>query len=84
MFFCYNGKYGHKSKFLTMLSYILNKTESNEVILKDAEIFFGSILLLMANESNTLKTKALSILNIFLNIVKNINYEMNENEQQNT
>ncbi len=67
-----------------MLIYILNKTESNETILKDAEIFFGPILLLMSNESNLLKTKALSILNIFLNIVKNNNYEMDINEQENT
>jgi hypothetical protein len=66
-----------------MILYILNKTESNLVIIKDAEIFLGSILLLMSNESNLLKAKALSILNIFFNIVKNTNNEMNENEQEN-
>jgi hypothetical protein len=53
-----------------MLLYIFNKTESDDVIRKDAEIFFSPVLLIMNSESNTLKTKALSLLNIFLSTIK--------------
>jgi hypothetical protein len=62
---------------------LMPKEDALPIYSRDAEIFFGPILLLMSNESNSLKTKALSILNIFLNIVKNTNYDMDINEQEN-
>jgi hypothetical protein len=51
---------------LSMIFYILSKTESNQVFNQDAEVYFSQILLLIGNESNALKTKALNIFNLFI------------------
>ena len=53
-------------KCLAMLQHLLSRTESRRVIANDAGIFFGSVILLLCNESNALKSKSLAILAIFL------------------
>jgi len=55
---------------LSMIYYILSKTESNQVFNQDAEVYFSQILLLIGNESNALKTKALNIFNLFITKLK--------------
>ena len=55
---------------LSMIYYILSKTESNQVFNQDAEVYFSQILLLIGNESNALKTKALNIFNLFISKLK--------------
>lgn len=56
-----------------MIQYILSRTESNQVINKDAEIYFSSMLLFLANDTNALKTKALAIFNIFISKLNEAN-----------
>jgi hypothetical protein len=55
---------------LTIYQYILNKTESRQVIAKDAEIFLCSILILITSDNNLMRTKAIVIFNSFMSILK--------------
>ena len=55
---------------LCLLHYILTKTESQKVINQDAEIYFCQVLYILGNESNTLKSKALSLFNFFITNLK--------------
>ncbi len=49
-----------------LLNYFLIKTQSAKVINEDARIHFGSILLMLGNEMNSLKTKALSLFGLYM------------------
>lgn len=69
-------------KYLSLMNHFLMKTESNKVINEDAKINFGSILLLLGNESNALKTKALALFNAYLKITKKSLNETEEEEDQ--
>lgn len=61
-----NNNNTDSERCLSMIYYILSKTESNQVFNQDAEVYFSQILLLIGNESNALKTKALNIFNLFI------------------
>ena len=75
---------------LTIFQYILSKTESRQVIAKDAEIFFCSILILLSSENNAMKTKACGIFNSFMSMLKksielsSIDVQLQLSDQTNT
>lgn len=69
-------------KCLSVLTYIVNKTETSQVVLKDVDTFFSSVLLLMSHENNALRTKALSLLNVYLGVVKKIDDEPIDNPNE--
>jgi hypothetical protein len=56
-----------------VLQHILNKTESPKVVSRDVEIYFSSILILLSNENNAMKSKALAIFTHFMNVLKKSN-----------
>jgi hypothetical protein len=60
---------------LSLLHYILTKTESQKVINQDAEIYFCQILYILGNESNALKSKALTIFNFFIAKLKEVSID---------
>ena len=53
-------------KYLSLLNYFLSRTKSIKVIAEEAKISLTSILLLLGNETNSLKSKALQIFTIFM------------------
>ena len=66
-----------------MLQHILNKTESSKVVARDAEIYLNSILILLSNDNNAMKAKALAIFTHFMNVLKksNENRENGESDE---
>jgi hypothetical protein len=57
-------------KCLAIYQFILNKTESRQVIAKDVDIFLCSILILLSSDNNAIKLKATSIFNSLMSILK--------------
>jgi len=55
---------------LAIYQFILNKTESRQVIAKDVDIFLCSILILLTSDNNAIKLKATSIFNSLMSILK--------------
>jgi hypothetical protein len=55
------------------------KTESTDVILKDIELFYGPMLVLISTENNSLKTKALNLFNSYMMSIKQI---LNQSEKK--
>lgn len=53
-----------------MLQYIFGRTESIDVLHKDAECFFAPTLLLLCQDNQLLKAKSLGIFNQFINALK--------------
>ena len=56
-------------KCLSLVQYIFSRTESDDVVLNDAEIYFTHILVFIGNDNQALKNKALAM---FSSIIKRI------------
>jgi hypothetical protein len=64
---------------LSLLTFILQKTKSLKAFSKDAEAYFTQVLVLLAHENGSIKSKALEIFYLFINALKScvINQQQN-------
>ncbi|CAF0881111.1 unnamed protein product [Brachionus calyciflorus] len=60
---------------LQIIQYILNRTQSKEILSKDIEILFGSILSMLSNENQTVRTKSLNLFSFFMDFSKKCSSE---------
>lgn len=72
------------SKYLSLLNFFLAKTKSIKVIEEEAKISFCSILILLGNESNSLKSKALQVFTIFMKQSKSTQEIQHEDQTSQT